>query len=45
MLLCTDCSAPLNFTPGSDGGYDDNVSLSFKLPVREDAGTLYGVGL
>lgn len=29
----------------SDGGYDDNVSLSFKLPVREDAGALYGDGL
>ncbi|PRW59440.1 DNA damage checkpoint isoform A [Chlorella sorokiniana] len=28
--------------PLSDGGYDDNVSLSYKLPVREDAGTLYG---
>ncbi|KAL4859888.1 hypothetical protein ACK3TF_000143 [Chlorella vulgaris] len=26
--------------PFSDGGYDDNISLSFKLPVRED--TLYG---
>ena len=23
--------------PFSDGGYDDNISLSFKLPVREDA--------
>jgi HUS1 checkpoint protein len=31
--------------PLSDGGYDDNVSLSYKLPVREDAGTLYGDGL
>lgn len=29
----------------SDGGYDDNVSLSYKLPVREDAGALYGDGL
>lgn len=26
--------------PFSDGGYDDNISLSFKLPVREDS--LYG---
>ncbi|KAL4425766.1 hypothetical protein ABPG75_009782 [Micractinium tetrahymenae] len=26
--------------PFSDGGYDDNISLSYKLPVREDS--LYG---
>ena len=26
--------------PFSDGGYDDNISLSLKLPVREDS--LYG---
>lgn len=31
--------------PRSDGGYDDNISLSYKLPVREDAGALYGDGL
>lgn len=36
---------PLSPSLCSDGGYDDNVSLSYKLPVREDAGALYGDGL